>query len=257
MYRKDRPNKSYGGVLIAVTNNLICSVVTDLDTDCEILWVQIDLIGTKSLHIGSFYRPPNSDMTALDNLNLSLERLTHRTNGNIWLGGDFNAPHIDWSSMEVSPLAGGRRQEQQRLIDISLDHNIEQTIDKPTRGGNILDLLFTNNKSTLQNFVTMPPLGKSDHDIIYAEINVRPNRVMVCTPHRKVFVFRKADWDGIKRKLSALLEKMQENSEQPPVNKLWNTFKITLLDGMREFIPQKMIKSKHYGQPFSHLIHIY
>ena len=49
-------------------------------------------------------------MTALDNLNLSLERLTHRTNGtngNISLGGDFNAPHIDWSSMEASPLAGG------------------------------------------------------------------------------------------------------------------------------------------------------
>ena len=213
VYRKDRPNKSYGGVLIAVTNDLISSVVTDLDTDCEILWVQIDLIGTKSLHIGSFYRPPNSDMTALDNLNLSLERLTHRTNGNIWLGGDFNAPNIDWSSMKVSPMAGGRRQEQQRLIDISLDHNIEQTIDKPTRGGNILDLLFTNNKSTLQNFVIMPPLGKSDHDIIYAEINVRPNRM--CTPHRKVFVFRKADWDGIKRKLNALFEKMQENAKQP------------------------------------------
>ena len=80
--------------MIAVTNDLISSVVTDLDTDCEILWIQIDLIGTKSLHIGSFYRPPNSDTTALDNLNLSLERLTHRTNGNIWLGGDFNAPNI-------------------------------------------------------------------------------------------------------------------------------------------------------------------
>ena len=104
--------------MTAVTNYLISSVVTDLETDCEILWVQINLIGTKSLHIGSFYRPPNSDMTALDNLNLSLERLTHRTNGNIWLGGDFNAPHIDWSSMEVSPMAGGKRQEQQRLIDI-------------------------------------------------------------------------------------------------------------------------------------------
>ena len=97
-----------------------------------------------------------------------------------------------------------------RLIDISLDHNIEQTIDKPTRGGNILDLLFTNNKSTLQHL----QLGKSDHDIIYAEINVRPNRV--CTPHRKVFSFRKANWDGIKRKLNALFEKMQENSKQPP-----------------------------------------
>ena len=59
--------------MIAVTNDLISSVVIDLDTDCKILWVQIDLIGTKSLHIGSFYRLPNSDTTALDNLNLSLE----------------------------------------------------------------------------------------------------------------------------------------------------------------------------------------
>ena len=78
---------------------------------------------------------------------------------------------------------------------------------------------------------------------IAAEINVRPNRE--CTPHRKVFVFRKADWDGIKRKLNAHFEKMQENSQQPLVNELWNRFKITLLDSMREFIPQKMIKSKH------------
>ena len=38
---------------------------------------------------------------------------------------------------------------------------------------------------------------------------------------------------------------MQESSELPPVNELWNTFKITLLDGMREFIPQKVIKSEH------------
>ena len=219
VYRKDRPNKSYGGVLIAVTNNLISSVVTDLDTDCEILWVQIDLIGTKSLHIGSFYRPPNSDMTALDNLNLSLERLTHRINQ--W-------QHLAWRGFQRAPYrlvvnggftlgwgGGGRRQEQQRLIDISLDHNIEQTIDKSTRGGNILDLLFTNNKSTLQNFVTMPPLDKSDHDIIYiyAEINARPNRV--CTPHRKVFVFRKTDWDGIKRKLSALFEKIKKTPNNP------------------------------------------
>ena len=41
---KTDPTNHYGGVLIAVTNDLISSVVTDLDTDCEILWVQIDLI---------------------------------------------------------------------------------------------------------------------------------------------------------------------------------------------------------------------
>ena len=187
------------------------------------------------------------DFTWYETVICADSQLTGAEGGSVadWPTGQslFLMSHPDVSLVNVSPMAGGRRQEQQRLIDISLDHNIEQTIDKPTRGGNILDLLFTNKKSTLQNVVIMPPLGKSDHDIIYAEINVRPNRM--CTPHRKVFVFRKADWDGIKRKLNALFKKMQENVKQTPVNELWNPIKITLLDGMREFIPQKMTKSKH------------
>ena len=92
----------------------------DLDTDCELLLVQIDLTGAKSLYIGAFYRPPDSDVTTLENLVQSLQRLTHRTNGNIWFGGDFNAPHINWPLLEVRPLAGTKRQIYQRLIDISL-----------------------------------------------------------------------------------------------------------------------------------------
>ena len=60
---KTGPTNHNEGVFIAVTNNLISSVVTDLDTYCEMIWEQIDLIATKYLHIGSFYRPPNSDMT--------------------------------------------------------------------------------------------------------------------------------------------------------------------------------------------------
>ena len=109
LYRKDRSSQAYGGVLIAVRSELVSSACPDLDTDCELLWVQIDLTGAKSLYIGAFYRPPDSDVTTLENLNQSLQRLTHRTNGNIWLGGDFNAPHINWPLLEVTPLAGTKR----------------------------------------------------------------------------------------------------------------------------------------------------
>ena len=113
--------------------------------------------------------PPDSDVTTLENLDQSLQRLTYRTNSNIWLGGDFNAPHINWPLLEVTPLAGTKRQIYQRLIDISLHHNIEQLIDKPTREEIIiLDLFLTNNKSALQNFETLPPIGKADHDIVYS-----------------------------------------------------------------------------------------
>ena len=134
----------------------------------------------------------------------------------IWLGGDFNASHINWPLLEVTPLAGTKRQIYQRLIDISLHHNIEQIIDKPTRGDNILDLFLTNNKSALQNFETLPPIGKADHDIVYIEINARPNRQN--TPHCNVFIFRNANWDGIESKLSTLLNHIQSTTEQTSVN---------------------------------------
>ena len=142
--RPIKPSIAYGGVLIAARSEIVSSACPDLDTDCELLWVQIDLTGARSLFIGALYRPPDSDVTTLENLDQSLQRLTHRTNGNIWLGGDFNAPHINWPLLEVTPLAGTKRQIYQRLIDISLHHNIEQVIDKPTRGDNILDLFLTN-----------------------------------------------------------------------------------------------------------------
>ena len=45
--------------------DLISSVATDLDSPCEILLVQIHLIGFKSLHFGAFHRPPHNDLEHL------------------------------------------------------------------------------------------------------------------------------------------------------------------------------------------------
>ena len=59
IYRKDRPNMSYEGVMIAVSNDLISTEATELDTECEVLWIRINLFRAKSLYIGAFYRPPD------------------------------------------------------------------------------------------------------------------------------------------------------------------------------------------------------
>ena len=131
-----------------VSNDLISSEATELDTTCEILRVHINLIRCKSLHFGTFYRPPRNDLDPLFQLDASLSRITHTTN--VWLGGDFNARFVDWTSLEVSPAAGSERPQNQKLIDVALDHNLEQVVDKPTREDKILDLLFTSNKCSLQ-----------------------------------------------------------------------------------------------------------
>ena len=57
--------------------------------------------------------------------------------------------------------------------------------------------------------------------------------------------FRNANWDGIKSKLSTLLNCMQSTTEQTSVNTQWTVLKITLLKAMQEFIQQKQIKPKH------------
>ena len=43
------------------------------------------------------------------------------------------------------PLQEGSYPKNQKLIDVSLDHVLEQVVDKPTREDKILDLHFTNN----------------------------------------------------------------------------------------------------------------
>ena len=86
---------------------------------------------------------------------------------------------------EVKQEAGGKRALYQQLVDISLDHNLEQVVNTPTRGENILDLMFTNNRSGLNKVSTLPPLGKTDHDIIYAEVDISVH--LPYKPFRKVF----------------------------------------------------------------------
>ena len=56
--------------------------------------------------------------------------------------------------------------QNQELINVSLNHNLEQVDDKPTKEDKILDITFTNNKSNLQKTEILPGIGKSDHKIV-------------------------------------------------------------------------------------------
>ena len=81
VYRKDRTQnnkgKSYGGVLIAITKEFISSKIDELQTDCENVWAEINISGTKKIIVGCYYRPPSDDGTSLENLNSSLTKIIH------------------------------------------------------------------------------------------------------------------------------------------------------------------------------------
>ena len=113
----------------------------------------------------------------------------------------------------------------------------------PTRGGSILDLKFTNNRSGLNEVSTLPPLAKSDYDIIYAKVDISENRPH--KPVRKVFLYRKARWDNLTSRLKTLFQTMCLADLKCSANDLWKQFKDSLIEGMNQYIPQKPISSKH------------
>ena len=56
--RKDRASDAHGGVFIAFKCDLLCTATPELDTNCEIVWCKMNIIGCRTLYLGSFYRPP-------------------------------------------------------------------------------------------------------------------------------------------------------------------------------------------------------
>ena len=65
-------------MILAVSNALISTEATELDTECEVLWVRINLVRAKSLYIGALYGLPDTDSDYLEQLDTSLSRLTHK-----------------------------------------------------------------------------------------------------------------------------------------------------------------------------------
>ena len=160
---KDRVGDAHGGVFAAFKGDLLCTETPELDTNCELIWCKLNIIGCRTLYFGSFYRPPDQiDTEYLEAFNSSLLRIMSNANAHILVGGDFNSGDIEWSSMQV-PHGVSKRQTQQQLLDIIKEHCLAQVVNIPTRQEKTLDLIFTNSPSPVSRVKEMPPIGKIDH----------------------------------------------------------------------------------------------
>ena len=60
-FRRDRVGQNGGGVFIAVRNDIVVQEMKDIQSDCEDVWIKIDLIGSKPLLIGTYYKAHEHD----------------------------------------------------------------------------------------------------------------------------------------------------------------------------------------------------
>ena len=163
-----------------------------------------------------------------------------RNGKHIILAGDFNCPVINWENYTVKKSAADR-EVQQALFDLSIEHDLTQVNDQPTRDSNFLDLVFTNNPSLVKTSTSVP--GISDHAMLVNSIDILP-QFMRQKP-RKFFIFSKANWDGITSDMRCLSESII-NSASSSVDELWTRLKTGIEESMTKNVPSKVSKSRKF-----------
>ena len=243
LFRKDR-NLHGGGVLVAVNSDYLCSPLTELQTDCEIVWCKLELAGQKAMYIASYYNPKTSNEQGYLELEKSLERASS-TNAVLIICGDFNLPGWDWKEKTLKP-GTSHAGLHYRFGDILDDNGLQQLVEEPTRGTNTLDLIITNHPSKIIRIETMP--GVSDHDMVFAEINCSP--ISNKQKRRQIPLYRHAKWATLKADVNHIYDKIRlMNDAGKSVTSMWSFFRDGLEKSVNSNVPHKTARSKN-GLPW-------
>ena len=252
--RCDRGDRGGGGVLLYSHNNYpISECKTYDDTYCSALFVKFP-----SIKLGVFvvYRPPEAPCEKFHSTLDFVQRcIWEELNGSfqVCLVGDFNFPDIDWRSERV--LSGQTVQSQcsaLELLNFLTSGMLNQYVDQPTRGSNILDLFCTNNPGLVQ-YVSVDPSELSDHSLVSVLISIpvteldgiRNSRIL--NDGFASLDFSRADYPGISGAIRAIdwiqLECQYSLQEDPEV------FTETLLGICRQYVPKKRPIHGRTGRP--------
>ena len=110
----------------------------------------------------------------------------------------------------------------------------------PTRNENILDLFLIDNP-TLVKFVEVRP-GIADHDSVLSEVFIKPQ--ISRQKSRLMFMYKKADWEGLETHMLAFQKSFLSICEDRTVNSLWEDFKRAIHSGIEQYVPQRTISAK-------------
>ena len=176
-----------------VRNSLICTEQAQFRTNCEMVWVKLEVTGVHLLYICAYYKPSEEDQDSMMELRRSVEmvkRQTSETKGNIWVLGDFNLPNLTRTDRSPSLKSDSSLTKTYDIfLDLLNDFGFTQMVTSTTRQDNILDLFLTTNPTLVDEVDCRPGLG--DYDMVTASCALKPS-IQKQKP-RKVPILNKAD----------------------------------------------------------------
>ena len=134
--------------------------------------------------MGVCYRPPTQDEEVDERLYKQLGEVSRSLP--LILVGDFNFPDICWNYNTAD------REQSRRFLECVGDNFLTQLVREPTRGSNILDLLFVNREGLVGDVKVGGRLGQSDHEMLDFSILVEPRKGASRTA---TLDFRRADFN--------------------------------------------------------------
>ncbi|KAG5897109.1 hypothetical protein JTB14_014097 [Gonioctena quinquepunctata] len=225
IHRADRLNRVGGGVCIYLCDEII----TEFAVQQYIAAIQ----GVEALHVSltketvninivCIYRPNDVSHEANVQLIDYLSQLS--TLDNLIITGDFNYPNITWPIDNIPDTNSATS----KFMHFVADSNPFQLITEPTRfrinnEPSVLDLIFTNDENIVTYYEILPPVGLSDHAVIYAttQLNIHmPNKY-------GTEVFKIIDFDQLFGELSAI-DWISLLSTCDDVDILWEKFYSTI-----------------------------
>ena len=152
------------------------------------------------------------------------------------MAGDFNLPHVSWPEMKT--VHGGTEQDKfqaELLFSFAEQWCLSQIVDSPTRGKNILDLVFTNNDEFVHN-IEINETIISDHNLIKITSNIKKNvslKTVAPTINPEItfkdlnFFSDRVDWAGIREELAEF--NWESEMRTSSVDEKYNTILATTL----------------------------
>lgn len=220
-------------MLIAV-KKCISSFHITTSFNIEATFVCVTSSCTKTI-IGVCYRPPNyTGMFCHELHSLLLEINERYLRSHVLVYGDFNFPNIDWFSLTTSGSS-----EARDFLDLCLNHNFTQVVDKPTREDNILDLILTTSPDLVTSISQSK--GFSDHNLLTVELSLP---IHYRNPSSKMIKdYSKANFDAMNSNLSAYLPLYTASFYSRTIEQNWLLFKNKLNNLVDLFVPSVHIRS--------------
>eukprot|EP00116_Pleurobrachia_bachei_P000853 sb/3461115/ len=203
--RADRASRQGGGVILFVDEGIPVKWSDSFDNGtCEVVFSRMS---TCSMSVAVLYRPPDAPFESFSNaLNFLKEQIEKEPTGDLIIMGDFNLPVIDWDMLTVGGRSAENTRSAQELLAFMGSHFLEQVVNKPTRGHNILDLFLTNREALVEH-VRVVPTEISDHNLVSVGLTFHP----VCPKQRRRIMpesFRSLDYH--EGNFELLREKLKE-----------------------------------------------